>query len=208
MTLKAILTFSVAAILVTACASAPDPQPQDIIPVANNTQPEVFQPLPPIIDAPDPNAQARLVAPSTPSRSASTSSVPEFFAPTPGSRADFQYQFGLDSRIYFGYDESALNTESRDILRRQASWLNNYSSATAIVEGNADERGTREYNLALGARRANSVKAFLVSQGVAPRRLTTVSYGKERPIEGGSDEYSWSRNRNGNTNINVSRISG
>jgi len=93
-------------------------------------------------------------------------------------------------------------------LRRQADWMSSYSNVTAVVEGNADERGTREYNLALAARRANSVKAFLVSQGISPSRLTTVSYGKERPIEGGSDEWSWSRNRNGNTNLKVSGFAG
>jgi len=76
-----------------------------------------------------------------------------------------------------------------------------YPNVTAVVAGNADERGTREYNLALGARRADSVKAYLVSQGVAPSRLTTVSYGKERPIDGRSNESGWARNRNGHTNI-------
>jgi len=81
-----------------------------------------------------------------------------------------------------------------------------YSNVTAIVEGNADERGTREYNLALGARRAESVKAFLVGQGVSPSRLTTVSYGKERPIDGRSNEAGWSRNRNGHTNVTSGAI--
>ena len=125
-----------------------------------------------------------------------------------GSFEDFLFQTGGDSRIYFGYNESALSEEARNTLRRQASWLTNYPNISAVVEGNADERGTREYNLALGARRANSVKAFLVSQGISPSRLTTVSYGKERPIEGGSDEWSWSRNRNGNTNLSITGSAG
>ena len=125
-----------------------------------------------------------------------------------GSFEDFLFQTGGDSRIYFGYNESALSEEARNTLRRQASWLTNYPNISAVVEGNADERGTREYNLALGARRANSVKAFLVSQGISPSRLTTVSYGKERPIEGGSDEWSWSRNRNGNTNLKIGGFAG
>ena len=79
--------------------------------------------------------------------------------------------------------------------------LNTYNNVTAIVEGNADERGTREYNLALAARRAESVKSYLVGQGIVPSRLTTVSYGKERPIDGRSSEAGWSRNRNGHTNV-------
>jgi peptidoglycan-associated lipoprotein len=192
MTLRAILTFSVAAVLTSACATKPDII-EEVVPVAE-TAPEVFRPaapeaapLPPVVQQPTRQA---------------------FAPPTPGSLQDFLYQSGGDARIYFGYDQNTLSNEARDVLRRQASWLNSYSNVTAVIEGNADERGTREYNLALGARRANSVKAFLVSQGVAPSRLTTVSYGKERPIEGGSDEYSWSRNRNAHTNVNVSNTFG
>lgn len=189
MTLRAILTFSVAAVLVSACATKPE-LIEEVVPVAQ-VQPEVFEPAP----TPQPPVVAQ------PQR-------PTFVPPTPGTLQDFVYQSGGDARVYFGYDQNALSNESREVLRRQASWLNNYTNVTAVIEGNADERGTREYNLALAARRANSVKAFLVSQGVAPSRLTTVSYGKERPIEGGSDEYSWSRNRNGHTNVNVSNSIG
>jgi len=181
------MTFSVAAVLVSACATKPEIV-EEIVPVAQ-TAPEIFEPTPP--------PRSVVQAPAAPA-------APAFIPPTPGSLQDFIYQSGGDARVYFGYDQNALSNESRDVLRRQASWLNSYSNVTAVIEGNADERGTREYNLALAARRANSVKAFLVSQGVAPSRLTTVSYGKERPIEGGSDEYSWSRNRNGHTNVNVS----
>ncbi len=190
MTLRAILTFSVAAVLVSACATKPEPI-QETTPVAT-VQPEVFEAAPP---PPPPTVAAQ------PQR-------PAFVPPTPGSLQDFVYQSGGDARVYFGYDQNALTNEARDVLRRQANWLNNYSNVTAVIEGNADERGTREYNLALAARRANSVKAFLVSQGVAPSRLTTVSYGKERPIEGGSDEFSWSRNRNGHTNVNIQNTIG
>jgi len=188
MTLRTILIFSIAAVLASACATKPDPV-EEIIPVAT-TQPEVFEPAPP----PPPPPPPVVTAPDRPA----------FVPPVPGTLQDFVYQSGGDARVYFGYDQNTLTNEARDVLRRQASWLNNYSNVTAVIEGNADERGTREYNLALAARRANSVKSFLVSQGVAPSRLTTVSYGKERPIEGGSDEYSWSRNRNGHTNVNVS----
>lgn len=190
MTLKSILIFTVSATLVTACATKPEPVPE-VIPVAE-TLPEVFEPVPTPAPAPVVEAPA----------------APTFVPPTPGSFEDFLYQSGGDARVYFGYDESGLSDSSRDVLRRQANWLNSYTNVTAVVEGNADERGTREYNLALGARRANSVKAFLVSQGVAPSRLTTVSYGKERPIQGGSDEWSWSQNRNGNTNLSISRQAG
>ena len=85
--------------------------------------------------------------------------------------------------------------------------MNLYSDATAVIEGHADERGTREYNLALGARRADSVRSFLVSQGVAPNRLRSISYGKERPIDGRSDESGYARNRNGYTNLRLRGVS-
>lgn len=195
MSVRSIFIISAAAMLMSACATKPDPV-EEIIPVASAPQ-EVLPPVAP----PPPPVQAPVVQ-------APVQQAPAFVPPTPGSAADFLYQSGGDSRVYFGYNQSSLTDEGREVLRRQANWLNNYSNVSAIVEGNADERGTREYNLALGARRANSVKAFLVSQGVSPARLRTVSYGKERPIEGGSDEWSWSRNRNGNTNINISSTSG
>lgn len=194
MSVKSILILSTAAFLVTACATKPDPQ-EEIIPVATAPA-EILAPPAPTPAPPPAIVQAPVVQ------------APAFIPPPAGSFEDFLYQTGGDSRIYFGYNESSLTEEARNILRRQASWLTNYANVTAVVEGNADERGTREYNLALGARRANSVKAFLVSQGISPSRLTTVSYGKERPIEGGSDEWSWSRNRNGNTNLKISGFSG
>jgi len=123
--------------------------------------------------------------------------------PIAGSAEDFAYRAGGEPRVFFGYDRYDLSNEARDALRSQADWLNQYNYYTAIVEGHADERGTREYNLALAARRADSVKAFLVSQGVSPNRLTSISYGKERPIDGRSSEAGWSRNRNGFTNLQV-----
>jgi peptidoglycan-associated lipoprotein len=122
--------------------------------------------------------------------------------PVAGSIDDFAFTTGNgDPRVYFGYDQFTLTPEARRTLRLQAEWLNQYPAYTAVIEGHADERGTRQYNIALGARRANSVKAFLVSQGVAPSRLTTVSYGKERPIDARSNEEGWARNRNGHTNL-------
>ena len=199
MSVKSIIILSSAAIFMTACATKPDPV-GDVVPVAEAPRPfplgENLTPPPP-----PPVEQAPVVQ-------APISQAPAFIPPPAGSHADFLYQTGGDARVYFGYNESALAEEARNTLRRQADWLNANTNVTAVIEGNADERGTREYNLALGARRADSVKSFLVSQGVAPSRLTTISYGKERPIEGGSDEWSWSRNRNGHTNLNISRNSG
>ena len=194
MSVKSILILSTAAFLVTACATKPEPV-EEIIPVASVPQQTIPTP------APQPQSAPPVVQ-------APTIQAPAFIPPPAGSFEDFLYQTGGDSRVYFGYNESTLSEEARNTLRRQAGWLSSYSNVTAVVEGNADERGTREYNLALAARRANSVKAFLVSQGISPSRLTTVSYGKERPIEGGSDEWSWSRNRNGNTNLKVSGFAG
>ena len=198
MSVKSILILSIGATLITACATKPDPI-EDVVPVA--TVPQILEPAPaPIQQAPIQQSPIIVEAPSQ--------QFPAFTPPPAGSHEDFLFQSGGDSRIYFGYNQSSLSDEARDSLRRQANWLNNYTHVTAVVEGNADERGTREYNLALAARRANSVKAFLVSQGISPSRLTTVSYGKERPIEGGSDEWSWSRNRNGNTNLKASGFAG
>src|SRR5690606_29890270 len=99
----------------------------------------------------------------------------------------------------FGYDQYDLSQEARDTLGRQATWLNQYSSLRVTVEGHADERGTREYNLALGERRANAVKSYLVALGVDGSRITTVSYGKERPAVPGSNETAWAQNRRGVT---------
>ncbi|MGB6317654.1 MAG: peptidoglycan-associated lipoprotein Pal, partial [Litorimonas sp.] len=121
--------------------------------------------------------------------------------PIAGSIEDFAFQTGGEPRVYFGYDQHTLTPEARQTLRQQAEWLKAYPNYSAVVEGHADERGTRQYNIALGARRANSVKSFLVSQGVGPERLTTVSYGKERPIDPRSNDEGWARNRNGHTNL-------
>jgi len=116
-------------------------------------------------------------------------------APVPGSQADFAaFTRGADT-IYF--DTDRYNIDSADIaaLQTQAQWLSRYPNKRATVEGHADERGTRDYNLALGERRANAAKNYLVTLGVDPSRLTTVSYGKERPVALGSDEASWAKNR-------------
>ncbi len=117
----------------------------------------------------------------------------------PGSLEDFRVNVG--ERVYFDLDQYRLDTEDQDILKRQAAWLASYPTIRILIAGNADERGTREYNLALGERRANAVKEYLVSLGVAASRVDTVSYGKERPVVAGSDDQSWALNRNGWTQI-------
>src|SRR5450432_357350 len=101
--------------------------------------------------------------------------------PIPGSVQDFQVSVG--DRVYFDTNEFTLRPDARATLEKQAAWLAKYPSVRVSVEGNCDERGTREYNLALGARRAASTKDYLVSLGVAPSRIDTVSYGKERPVD-------------------------
>jgi peptidoglycan-associated lipoprotein len=112
----------------------------------------------------------------------------------PGSRADFLQQAGTDT-IHFGTDSSDVDSEAQGILTAQAKWLAQHQNVRVTVEGHCDERGTREYNLALGERRANSAKNFLVSAGVSPDRISTISYGKERPVAEGSDESAWAQNR-------------
>ena len=193
-TRKTLLIISLIAGL-SACATKADPEPviqkvveskpAEVVATAPTPAPVVVEQSP-IIDVPpvtvDPNA------------------------PTPGSVADFAYQSGGEPRVFFNYDSYDLTTEARQSLSRQADWLNNYRNASAVIEGNADERGTREYNLALAARRAERIKSFVVGQGVVPSRLTTVSYGKERPIDGRSSEAGWARNRNGLTSVKTGGV--
>jgi len=106
-------------------------------------------------------------------------------------------------RVYFGYDQYNLSSAAQQTLRAQAAWLRKFPNVSVTVEGHCDERGTREYNLALGDRRANAVKDYLVSQGIAPSRVATISYGKERPIATCSAESCWSKNRRGMTVVNT-----
>ncbi|WP_188761993.1 peptidoglycan-associated lipoprotein Pal [Sandarakinorhabdus glacialis] len=112
----------------------------------------------------------------------------------PGSAADFAAQSGTDT-VLFQYDSYEIDDEARTILGKQAEWLARYPNVRVTVEGHADERGTREYNLALGDRRATAAKNFLAAQGVGTSRMTTISYGKERPVAEGSDEAAWALNR-------------
>jgi len=115
-------------------------------------------------------------------------------AVTPGSSEDFKRSVTSDT-VNFGLDQYDIDPTAREILDSQVVWLQRYPNVRVTVEGHADERGTREYNLALGDRRANAAKNYLVARGVSPARITTISYGKERPIALGSDEESWARNR-------------
>jgi peptidoglycan-associated lipoprotein len=102
---------------------------------------------------------------------------------------------GVPDRVFFATNESILTTRSRETLRKQATWLRENSGITVVLEGHADERGTREYNLALGERRANAAKDYLMTYGVSASRISVISYGKERPVDAGSNPLSWSKNR-------------
>jgi len=193
-----IFTTTLSALTLAACATKADPAPAP-------TQT-------PVVQAPAPVQRAPIFEPAAPAPAPAPQPFIEAApydpnAPIPGSAEDFAVTAGGEPRVFFGYDRYDLSADARNSLRSQADWLNQYGSYTAVVEGHADERGTREYNLALAARRADSVKAFLVSQGVSPSRLTSVSYGKERPIDGRSSEAGWSRNRNGFTSLQLGSTS-
>ena len=121
-------------------------------------------------------------------------------AAIPGSSQDFVVNVG--DRVFFDTDLTELTAQSRATLDRQAQWLNQYPKYTFTIEGHADERGTREYNIALGARRAAVVQDYLVSRGVATNRMRTISYGKERPVATCDDISCWSQNRRAVTVIN------
>ena len=116
---------------------------------------------------------------------------------TPGSIAEFKQNVG--DRVFFDTDMSSIREDGRGTLAKQAEWLKKYTNYPVTIEGKCDERGTREYNLALGERRANAVRQYLVAQGVPANRIKTISYGKERPEAVGSDEGAWARNRVGIT---------
>ncbi len=119
----------------------------------------------------------------------------EPMGPMPGTSDDFVVNVG--DRVFFDLDKAVLTASAQRTLERQAAWLTQYPSATIMVEGHCDERGTREYNLALGDRRATSAKNYLVQLGVDPNRIETISYGKERPDAIGHNEAAWSQNRRG-----------
>jgi peptidoglycan-associated lipoprotein len=121
-------------------------------------------------------------------------------AATPGSQQDFIVNVG--DRVFFDTDSSELTAQSRTTLDKQAQWLNQYANYAFTIEGHADERGTREYNIALGARRAQTVREYLISRGVQAQRMHTISYGKERPVAVCNDISCWSQNRRAVTVLN------
>jgi len=122
-------------------------------------------------------------------------------AGAPGSQQDFVVNVG--DRVFFESDSSDLTPQARATLDKQAQWLNNYSQYSFTIEGHADERGTREYNIALGARRAQAARDYLASRGVSPARMRTISYGKERPVAVCNDISCWSQNRRAVTVLNA-----
>ena len=164
-----------AALSVAACAHKPKPAYPTTAPPVAERPPE--PPRGPVQSRPEPVTQNAL----------------------PGSERDFVINIG--DRVYFDFDQYTVRADAQPVLAAQAAWLNRYGAVQVRIEGNCDERGTREYNLALGARRANSVRDFLVSHGVNPGRITTISYGKERPIDPGTGEEAWAHNRNAHTAI-------
>ena len=127
--------------------------------------------------------------------SALTSGVDATQGATPGTQQDLVVNVG--DRVFFGYDKYDLSSEARTTIEKQALWLKKYPHLNISVEGHCDERGTREYNLALGEKRATTVRNYLIALGVESGRIQTISYGKERPAVTGSDETSWAQNRRG-----------
>jgi peptidoglycan-associated lipoprotein len=173
--IRSLALMSVAVVALAACSEKAKTDMQDVGPYGTD----------PVMD--------QTMAPA-PMDTGVTSSI------IPGSQEDLTVNVG--DRVFFGYDRYDLVPEARQTLDLQAEWLNRYPSVTITIEGHADERGTREYNLALGDRRANIVRSYLVGRGVDGNRLQTISYGKERPAVFGSDDQSWAQNRRSVTKIN------
>ena len=170
-----------AVVLIAACASKPTPPPPAVAAAA------------PVRAAP-PAPPATRTAPAQVSYPAQATIIP-------GSLKDFQVNVG--DTVFYSFDSTNIDDAARAVLQKQAAWLQRYPSVTVQIQGNCDERGTREYNLALGARRAASAREYLVTLGVTPSRITTISYGKERPVCSESTETCWAMNRRA-----VSAISG
>ena len=151
------------------------------------------KPKPAFPTTPPPQTQAQPPVRTTPPPAPVTQGA------LPGSEQDFVVNVG--DRVYFDFDKYDIRADAQPLLAAQANWLKQYSAVQVRIEGNCDEKGTREYNLALGARRANSVRDFLVSHGVEPGRITTISYGKEKPIDPGTGDAADQKNRNAHTAI-------
>lgn len=171
-----------AAFTISACASNPPPEPE---PGPAPTETAVV--TPPRVSPPP--------APPTPPPS----------GPAAGSRADFAAK--ATDRVYFDYDQYNLDDADRRSLASQVAWLKQYPATRVQIEGHADERGTKDYNIALGARRAEAVVSYLKAQGIAADRISSISFGKDKPLDPGHDEAAWARNRNAYTNIIVEAIS-
>ncbi len=146
-------------------------------------------------ETPSEESGGTTTAATTATTSTTTAPTTTIAGPTPGSQEDLVVNVG--DRIFFDYDKSDLSPEARATVEALAVWMSSYPATTIGIEGHCDERGTREYNLALGERRASSVQDYLVALGVASNRLSTISYGKERPGVLGSNEESWAQNRRG-----------
>jgi peptidoglycan-associated lipoprotein len=172
-TLVQLALVGVAAASISACASKPKPAP-------------AAPPAPPAAPPATPTAPPPPVS-------------QEPTGPLPGSTQDFVVNVG--DRVYFDTDQYTVRDDAMPLLDAQAAWLQRYPGVQVRIEGNCDERGTREYNLALGARRANSVRDYLVSHGVSADRIATISFGKEKPLDAGTGEDAWQKNRNAHTAI-------
>ena len=166
--------------LLGACESTPDEKKE-----ATGTGGDTEQPKEQVIVKPEP---------------AKDQMTPKPVGPKPGSVEHFVATAG--DRVFFDFDKFNLQSAARDTLQRQADWLKQYANVRVTIEGHCDERGTREYNLALGERRANAVKDYLVGLGVDASHIATISYGKERPEVLGSNEAAWSQNRRALTAVN------
>jgi len=165
--------------LATACASNPPPEPTP----------------PPVV------AEAPRVAPTPPA----PTPTPQPSGPAAGSKGDFAAK--TTDRVYFDYDQYNLDDADRRSLATQVAWLKQFPSTRVEVQGHADERGTRDYNIALGDRRAQAVSQYLQQQGITATRIQTISFGKDKPLDMGHDEAAWARNRNAYSNIIVEAIS-
>lgn len=144
-------------------------------------------------------AVALLAACSEPAATSTSTTAPVSSGPVPGSQEDLVANVG--DRVFFDFDRSTLRTGSRTTLEKQAAWLTRWSQNNVQIAGNCDERGTQAYNIALGQRRASAARDFLVAKGVAAGRITTISFGKDRPTALGSNEQAWSQNRNAITSV-------
>ena len=173
-----ILTLLAASLLVAACGTTPEETAGGV-------------------DAGD------AVATTTTTDTPDVTAAPAVPSVTPGSAQDFVVNIG--DRVFFDFDKATLSAEAQAVLNRQAAWLRQYPQIAIQVEGHCDERGTREYNLALGERRANAVKEYLMGLGVAEGRVSTISYGKERPAVEGSNDRAWAQNRRSVTRLAVGR---